>query len=158
MPIIPTSADELAQAVVAAGFTADERKYASAEACGTFALALFDLLEERGELPQIVAFGWDSAWEDSKTLGYKLPGLIRRGHLNHVTVLHQGRYFDIAGEHEPGALAAAYEANGMVALQRAVLRRKTGPDDRQPLYFDGDFYLETKRRLAAALEALQVGC
>ena len=146
--------DRLAQALEAASFTPDERTYATREQCGTFALVLYDLLAEHSQLPQIVAFGndpnWDSPWLHSP-LGYKLPGLIRRPHLNHIAVRLEDRFFDINGEAQAADLANAYDANGMIALDRAVLRRKVGSSYRQPLYFDAAFYFDAKRRLSAAL-------
>lgn len=149
--------DRLAEALAAANFTADERTYATREQCGTFALVLYDLLSEQGQLPAIVAFGHDPAWEHSWSFAwpapveYKLPGLIRRSHLNHIAIRLDGHFFDINGDHEARSLATTYEANGMVELERAVLRRKVGSSSRQPLYFDAAFYLDAKRRLTERL-------
>ena len=146
--------DRLTVALAAAGFTSDERTYATHEQCGTFALALYDSLTEHEQLPTIVSFGRDPAWGQTwltNPLGYKLPGLIRRSHLNHIAIRLADRFFDIDGAHDAVALAAAYDANGMIVLERTILRRKIGSDDRQPLYFDGAFYLDIKRRLALHL-------
>ena len=151
--------ERLSAALAGAEFSGDERTYASREACGTFALAVYDLLVEHEQLPTIVAFGSDPAWGQtwrSHPLGYKLPGLIRRSHLNHVAVRLENSFFDINGEHEALELAETYDANGMIELQRAILRRKMGPDARQPLYFDGAFYLDVKRRLESFLALAEV--
>jgi hypothetical protein len=143
-------ADRLSIALSTADFTPDERTYATHEQCGTFALALYDLLIEMEQEPQIVAFGEDPNWGQrwlSNPLTYKLPGLIRRSHLNHIAIRLQDRFFDINGAHEPLDLAAAYDANGMILLERSILRRKIGSSPLQPLYFDGHFYLDVKHRL-----------
>jgi hypothetical protein len=146
--------DRLSQALGDADFTPDERTYATHEQCGTFALALYDLLVELEQEPVVVAFGQDPAWHQpylTHAFGYKLPGLIRRSHLNHIAIRLQDRFFDIKGGHDASSLASTYDANGMIILERAILRRKIGSDPRQPLYFDGAFYLDVKRRLASHL-------
>lgn len=147
-------AERLSAALAEANFTPDECAYATREQCGTFALALYDALVEANQEPVIVAFGEDPAWGSSwlgQPLGYKLPGLIRRRHLNHIAIRLDNHFFDIQGGHEPLDLAQTYDANGMIELQRAVLRRKIGSDARQPLYFDGAFYLDVRGRIAAGL-------
>jgi hypothetical protein len=148
--------EHLTEALIAAGFTPDERAWGTHEQCGTFALALYDLLVGQGHSPAIVAFGEDGNWRQGavpEDLRYRWPGLVKRSHLNHITVRLEGRFFDIDGGHGAEEVASRYDANGMIELNRAMLRRKLGAASSQPLQFDSAFYSDIKRRLEQHLAA-----
>ena len=151
----PRRAADAAAAVLRAGFSPDERAYATAEQCGTFALALFDELAALGVPARLVAIGSDPAWEADAppaggALARRFPPRLARSHLAHVLVSIDGVLLDIEGAQGDAELAGRYGATGAVALDRAGLVRRMGSGDDRPLYYDREFYTSARARLRSA--------
>lgn len=147
----PRFAADVAEAVLRAGFSPGERAYATAEQCGTFALALLDELVALGVPARLVAIGSDKGWEGGLAPGGALvrrfPSRLDRSHLSHVLVSVGDALIDIEGVHEDAELARRYGATGAVAIDRASLVRRMGPGDDRPLYYDRELYASARARL-----------
>lgn len=139
-----------------AALSADESVYATQEACGTFALALWDFLARKAIAAHLVSVGYDPRWDTrpGRDPALRYPEAIEWEHLNHVAVRVGDKAYDIDGGHELSGLMERFGGNGIVALDRETLMAQMGDDDDQPLYFDPDFYRRVGHALASAWEAL----
>lgn len=89
------AADPIDQIVNDANFSEDDIDTATAQYCGTFAIALYDVLKERGINGQFVLIGLanpDGTFKIDKRTGEPW--------WRHVAVEHGGYYYDIHGKNE----------------------------------------------------------
>jgi hypothetical protein len=137
----------IAEKIANLDLSSDMVEYCMREACGTFALALYDYLVSQNIDNDLYLLGYDTNWDSltrpsENNIPYKFPSQLKWDYCNHVVIRdnEQRQFYDVGGQISLIASLRRFDANGVIEVTRKALVSKMGKSDKKPLFFDKEFY------------------